>query len=239
MIAREESTLIDLLWTSKPLSKEFLLNRGYCCGNGCKNCPYTPKHTQGTTKVYNIMAMNSLLFLSYLNESKAMSCTKAVLRTIFYQFFLLFIGISIGFISNAEWVGWKTTLVGKSVQNIFFPVEFNEETCRQVKHLGLYKLYALNGYPANFKIVEDGLLGEEFYIAKFQYTNNNGDTVEKIDSIRVKWKTWEYYYIDPEPWTEEDARDYLENGTLNSHESDKAMKLYKEMVQQNAKKTLI
>ena len=29
---------------SKPLSKEFLLNRGYCCGNGCLNCPYIPKH---------------------------------------------------------------------------------------------------------------------------------------------------------------------------------------------------
>ncbi len=31
---------------------EYLLNRGYCCGNGCKNCPYDyknvpePKRTQ-------------------------------------------------------------------------------------------------------------------------------------------------------------------------------------------------
>jgi hypothetical protein len=24
-----------------PLSKEFLLSRGYCCSNGCQNCPYT------------------------------------------------------------------------------------------------------------------------------------------------------------------------------------------------------
>ena len=30
----------------KPLSREFLLNRGYCCGNKCLNCPYTPKHTR-------------------------------------------------------------------------------------------------------------------------------------------------------------------------------------------------
>jgi hypothetical protein len=22
------------------LSREFLLDRGYCCGNGCRNCPY-------------------------------------------------------------------------------------------------------------------------------------------------------------------------------------------------------
>lgn len=25
---------------SKPLSREFLLYRGECCYNGCKNCPY-------------------------------------------------------------------------------------------------------------------------------------------------------------------------------------------------------
>lgn len=22
------------------LSREFLLEQGYCCGNGCRNCPY-------------------------------------------------------------------------------------------------------------------------------------------------------------------------------------------------------
>ncbi len=24
----------------KPLSREFLLKRGFCCNNGCVNCPY-------------------------------------------------------------------------------------------------------------------------------------------------------------------------------------------------------
>ena len=28
---------------NKPLSREFLLNRGYCCNNGCLNCPYKTK----------------------------------------------------------------------------------------------------------------------------------------------------------------------------------------------------
>lgn len=27
------------------LTSHFLLNRGYCCGNGCRNCPY-----EGTEK---------------------------------------------------------------------------------------------------------------------------------------------------------------------------------------------
>jgi len=111
--------------------------------------------------------------------------------------------------------------------------------CGKIKNWGLYKLYCFNDYPVDFRLIEDGLLGEEFYIAKFQYTNKNGDTIEKIDSTRVRWKTWEYYYTDPEPWTKEDVQDYIDNGTLNSHESDKALRLYREMREQNAQKTLI
>jgi hypothetical protein len=26
-----------------PLTADYLLERGYCCGNGCKNCPYDYK----------------------------------------------------------------------------------------------------------------------------------------------------------------------------------------------------
>ena len=151
-----------------------------------------------------------------------------VARTLFYQFFLLFIGISIGFICNAEWVGWKSNLVERSFNNIFFPIEFNDNTCQAVKNWGQLKLWGLYKQPSNFKILEDGLLGEEFYVAKISYTDENGRTVEKIDSVRVRWKTWEYYYTDPEPWDMEDIEDYIENGTLNSHESDKALKLYRE-----------
>ena len=31
------------------LSKEFLIERGYCCGLGCLMCPYEPKHTKDNT----------------------------------------------------------------------------------------------------------------------------------------------------------------------------------------------
>ena len=33
------------------LSREFLIQRGYCCGLGCLMCPYEPKHTKGNTKL--------------------------------------------------------------------------------------------------------------------------------------------------------------------------------------------
>ncbi len=29
------------------MTEIFLKNRGYCCGNGCKNCPYFPKAHKG------------------------------------------------------------------------------------------------------------------------------------------------------------------------------------------------
>ena len=27
------------------------LKRGHCCGCGCRNCPYEPRHVEGNTKV--------------------------------------------------------------------------------------------------------------------------------------------------------------------------------------------
>ncbi len=34
-----------------PLTREFLIRQGVCCGSGCTNCPYTPKHTKGNTNL--------------------------------------------------------------------------------------------------------------------------------------------------------------------------------------------
>lgn len=159
-----------------------------------------------------------------------------VARTLFYQFFLIFVGISIGIIFNAEWIGWKSCMVEQSVSNIFFPVEFDQDICKSVKGWGAFRIFAELGRPQNFKIIEEGLAAEEFYIAKISYTNEYGKTVTDIKSTRVRWKPWEYYYTDPTPWTEEDAWDYIDNGTLNSKETDKALKLRRERQQMNKEK---
>ena len=29
----------------------FHLERGTCCGNKCRHCPYTPKHLKGNTEI--------------------------------------------------------------------------------------------------------------------------------------------------------------------------------------------
>ena len=45
------------------LSKEFLTERGYCCGHGCLMCPYEPEHTKGVTK---LMVNKEILIVSAL-----------------------------------------------------------------------------------------------------------------------------------------------------------------------------
>lgn len=154
---------------------------------------------------------------------------KTVFRTIFYQFLVLFVGISIGFIFNAEWVGWNSEPLKKSINNILFPIEFDETVCNNIKKYGRSKIYCLENYPKNFSILEDAIFGEEFYICKFQYEDSSGKMVEKISSIRVRWKPWEYYWNNnPDLESAEDLSNYIQEGTLNSIESDRAMKLYTE-----------
>ena len=43
------------------LSREFLSERGYCCGHGCLMCPYIPKHIEGNTVMEkNILIVSAL-----------------------------------------------------------------------------------------------------------------------------------------------------------------------------------
>jgi Family of unknown function (DUF5522) len=40
----------DIFDEDGALTADFLLNRGYCCGNGCRNCPYEPRHAGPSAK---------------------------------------------------------------------------------------------------------------------------------------------------------------------------------------------
>jgi hypothetical protein len=33
------------------LTKEYLEKRGYCCKNGCRHCPYSPKNDENNKKI--------------------------------------------------------------------------------------------------------------------------------------------------------------------------------------------
>ena len=41
-----------------PLTSQFLVDRGECCGNGCVKCPYDPRHTKGCTELSNYEKMH-------------------------------------------------------------------------------------------------------------------------------------------------------------------------------------
>jgi len=34
----------DIFDEDGALTAAYLLERGYCCANGCRNCPYIPRH---------------------------------------------------------------------------------------------------------------------------------------------------------------------------------------------------
>ena len=43
------------------LSREFLIERGYCCGHGCLMCPYVPRHIKGNKVMRkNILIVSAL-----------------------------------------------------------------------------------------------------------------------------------------------------------------------------------
>ena len=35
----------------KVMTEEYHRNRGYCCGNGCRHCPYEPRAEKGNTTI--------------------------------------------------------------------------------------------------------------------------------------------------------------------------------------------
>jgi hypothetical protein len=119
---------------------------------------------------------------------------KIIIRSIFYHWLFLFIGISIGFIANSEWVGYKYAIVQRSIKNIFFPVEYNEEIESFVKEMGQMRTWVALNCPRDFKIIEENVIGQEFYWCKYSVRETIGTAQH-----RIKWKTWEYYYKIDEP----------------------------------------
>jgi len=60
-----------------PLTREFLIEQGSCCGCGCLNCPYTPKNEIGSTeiegeKMDTYRSTNSGLVFDFVNPTEDM-----------------------------------------------------------------------------------------------------------------------------------------------------------------------
>lgn len=120
---------------------------------------------------------------------------KIIIRTLFYHWLLLCTGISIGFIVNAEWLGYKSAIIERSISNIFFPIEFSEEIEKQVKSAGSAKIFAELDYPSEFEVLGEVVYyNEEFYWCKYKFRDDSGVLNFGESTTRVRWKTWEYNY---------------------------------------------
>jgi hypothetical protein len=119
---------------------------------------------------------------------------KIVIRSIFYHWLFLFVGIAIGFVCNSEYVGEKFVIVERSVNNIFFPIKYDEKIETWVKETGRMRLWANLECPEHFEVIHEFVKGEEHYWAVYKTKDNKGKEITDVGSVRVKWKTWEYNY---------------------------------------------
>jgi len=120
---------------------------------------------------------------------------KIIIRSIFYHWLFLFVGIAIGFICNSEYVGEKAVVIRRSINHIFFPIEYNEQIENYVKWMGKNRIHSELGYPKDFQILEDVVKGEEYYWAIAKYTDvKTGEPIKTVVSTKIRWRPWEYNY---------------------------------------------
>jgi len=131
-----------------------------------------------------------------LSEKKNKLYTKIILRTIFYQFLILFIGVSIGFILNAEYFGNKAPIIGRSVQNIFAPLKYSDEVELQLMKIGKYRLWVELDCPSNLTCYNSVIVSEEWFETDYSYRTNQKNIIEGHYRTRIHWKPWESYFPD-------------------------------------------
>jgi hypothetical protein len=149
-----------------------------------------------------------------------MIVVKTVVRTLLYQFLFLFAGLSIGFIAHANYWGNRAPIIERSVQHIFFPIEYNKyvedfiiDTGR--KRLFFETIYEFNNQlPELFEIVKGSeyIEGEEWYCCEYQYVDEDGNLDVYEYRTRIKWKPWELYY--PSADDEKKIQEELDNMTI-------------------------
>lgn len=119
---------------------------------------------------------------------------KIIARTLFYQLLFICILFSSLFLLNPSWFGKKYILIERSIYNIFFPIEYNQNVENYVKDMGSLKIWIELNYPEKFKVVDDAVVNKEFYWAIVSYVDTNGQQKQEFKTTRIRWQTWEYHY---------------------------------------------
>lgn len=124
---------------------------------------------------------------------------KTVARTLVYQLLLLWAGFSIGFMLNPEYWGNRAPIVHRSMRNIFWPIEYNDEVEKFLLEVGRSRIFfSLDEGCKNLKILEDKMDSDEWYAAKYEFVDPKGKLI-RVDDYRSKinWKPWEFDYPSP------------------------------------------
>lgn len=135
---------------------------------------------------------------------------KTTVRTLIYQTICIFSVIAAIFLQNPIYWGLKAPILEKSVEHIFYPIEYSPRVEEFVKQIGRTRLFIeiceiYDGPPNLFEIVEGSefVHNEEWYNCEYQYVDDKGILDVHDYCTRVDWKPWEFDYL-----TEEEYNDY-------------------------------
>jgi hypothetical protein len=124
---------------------------------------------------------------------------KTIARTLVYQILLLWTGFSIGFMINPEYWGNRAPVVERSIRNIFYPIKYDERVKEFCINIGRSRVFfSLPEGANNFKIIKDDMVGEEQYIATYQYMLDGETILVKDFTSKINWKPWEFDYPTPD-----------------------------------------
>ena len=127
---------------------------------------------------------------------------KTVARTLVYQLLIIWTSFSIGFLMNPEYWGNRAPVVNRSIKHIFWPIEYNSQVEDFCIKIGRSRIFfeTSTEYPGftDLKILEDGMNSDEWYFAKYEFKDNQGNLIRVNDfSSKVNWKPWELDYPPP------------------------------------------
>ena len=102
------------------------------------------------------------------------------------------------FINNSEWMGVRAGIIQQSIRNIFFPVAFEDarDYLEYVAHIRITS--SLPSEAVSYSLIEGAFRIEEIYHARYEWTDAEGNVHDCYTEFRIRWKTWEQYYLESE-----------------------------------------
>jgi len=121
---------------------------------------------------------------------------KIFLHTVVWRLLVISSALTLGFVINAEFVGWKSTATERFVKEKLFSIDYDAQIEELCKTLGRKQLIAELGNPSpdRLKIIKEEVANQESYSALFQFILPDGKQVLAVFQAKVRWKPADYDY---------------------------------------------